>query len=145
MSLLATKSAAENMLLIQEPDSETVMKSVMTWRKKHEDAGYILQKNTPETRALVLALHERKAATLFRWVKGHDGHEGNGMADRLAGEGAQKTEADNIDTLIPQHWRISSCKLSSITQKNCLPGNQTNQDERPEEVGRHRKTHGEDP
>ena len=116
-SLLATKSAPENILLIQETDSETVMKSVTTWRKKHEDAGYVLQKNASETRALVSALRERKAATLFRWVKGHDGHEGNEMADRLAGEGARKTEADSVDTSIPQCWKVSGSKLSNITQK----------------------------
>ena len=66
-----------------------------------------MQKNTSEMRALVSALCKRKAATPFRWVKGHERHEGNKMADHLAGEGAQKTEVDNINTSIPQNWRIS--------------------------------------
>ncbi len=116
-SLLATRNAPRDVPLIQETDSETVMKSVTVWRRRHEDAGYILQRNAPETRVLVAALRSRKAPTLFRWVKGHDGHEGNEMADILAGAGARKPVADDIDVSVPPDWRVSGCKLSTISQK----------------------------
>ena len=62
----------------------------------------------------MLALHKRKVATLFRWVKGHDRHEGNGMADCLAGEGAQKTEADNINILLLSE---GNCKIEESVCK----------------------------
>ncbi len=116
-SLLATKAVPDDTPLVEETDSETVMKSVTTWLRKHEDAGYTLQRNATETRALVAALRSRKAVTMFRWIKGHDGHEGNEMADQLAGQGARKAVADEIDVVVPEIWKVSGCKLSKITQK----------------------------
>ncbi|KAI0787425.1 hypothetical protein C8Q74DRAFT_1196642 [Fomes fomentarius] len=93
------------------------MKSVTTWRKSHEDMGYVAQKNAMLTQATVAALRRRKARTYFQWVKGHAGHERNEGADELAGQGARKEAPDELEINIPDDLKITGCKLNTMTQK----------------------------
>ncbi|KAI0714822.1 hypothetical protein C8Q76DRAFT_618150 [Earliella scabrosa] len=93
------------------------MDSVTKWRRRHENTGYILQKNAAITRTTIAKLRMRKAHTLFQWVQGHDGHYGNEHADALAGEGAEKPVPDQIDLDIPAAFRISGAQLQSMTRK----------------------------
>ncbi|KAI0738790.1 hypothetical protein C8Q80DRAFT_1222149 [Daedaleopsis nitida] len=93
------------------------MDALTKWRPEHEDSGYIMQKNSGLTKAVIAALRMRRARTYFRWVKGHTGHWRNEGADRYAGRGARKTQRDAVDTRIPASLSVTGCKLSVITQR----------------------------
>ncbi|TBU61806.1 hypothetical protein BD310DRAFT_769912, partial [Dichomitus squalens] len=103
--------------LLEITDSKTVMGGVLEWRQKHEDQGYILQKNAHLARAIVAALRGRRARTAFKWVKGHRGHPLNEMADKLAGEASAKPIPDDLEVEIPPNLVLSGAKLSCMTQK----------------------------
>ncbi len=116
-TLLATTVPDERTRVVQITDSKTTLGALTRWRQKHEDSGYILQTNADLTRAVLAMLRKRQAHTIFRWVKGHDGHPGNEAADKLAAEGAQKPREDWIEMRIPAPLRLSGAKLQAISQK----------------------------
>ncbi len=103
--------------VIQETDSQTTMHALTRWKRRHEDTGYICQKNADLTRTTLARLRARKAHTLFKWVKGHSGHLRNEAADKLAGEGARKEVGDAISLTIPEVLKVTGAKLQAITQK----------------------------
>ncbi len=116
-TLVASTTADTHARLTQITDSRTTMDSISKWRQKHEDTGYILQKNANLTRLVVARLRMRKAHTLFKWTKGHHGHEGNEAADKLAAEGADKPSGDDIPLDVPSPFKVTGAKLQSMTQK----------------------------
>ncbi|KAI1784287.1 hypothetical protein LXA43DRAFT_1124046 [Ganoderma leucocontextum] len=93
------------------------MHSLTKWRSKHEDTGYILQKNAELTKVTLATLRARRAHTLFKWVEGHSGHPGNEAADVLAGIGAEKDAPDEIRLDVDGAFTISGAKLAAMTQK----------------------------
>ncbi len=116
-TLMATITSGRNTRLTQITDSQTTMDSVSKWRQRQEDMGYILQKNARLTRAVVAHLRMRKAHTCFKWTKGHDGHEGNEAADKLAAIGADKPVGDEVSLKVPAPFRLTGAKLQAMTQK----------------------------
>ncbi len=116
-ALLAATTADRRTRVTQVTDSQTTMDSLSKWRQRHEDTGYIQQKNSDLTRATVARLRMRAAHTLFHWVKGHSGHPGNEAADKLAAAGAEKTADDSISLAIPPQFAITGAKLQAMTQK----------------------------
>ncbi|TFK77633.1 hypothetical protein K466DRAFT_619907, partial [Polyporus arcularius HHB13444] len=103
--------------LLQVTDSQTTLDALTKWRQRHEDEGYIFQKNARLTQVLIARLRMRKAHTLFHWVKGHDGHPGNEAADMLAAAGAEKPQDDDLSLDIPEVFKLSGAKLLALTQK----------------------------
>ncbi|OSD08367.1 hypothetical protein PYCCODRAFT_1441281 [Trametes coccinea BRFM310] len=103
--------------LVLETDSKTVMDVLTKHWRKHEDEGFLATKNGHVMAATLAALRQRRAHTAFRWVKGHSGHPRNEGADLLAGLGAAKADADNLDLTIPPSFHVSGASLAFMTQK----------------------------
>lgn len=87
-------------------------KHLPTW----ESHGWINVKNAPLFKKAAYLLRRRTATSHFKWVKGHNGDQGNEGSDALAKEGAQKEHPDNIDLAIPKEFDVQGAKLSTITQ-----------------------------
>ncbi|KAL1700579.1 hypothetical protein EV121DRAFT_283310 [Schizophyllum commune] len=111
-----TQGSDKQRALTQETDSKTVMNTLTIWRERFEDIGFIGKKNADLTKATIAALRKRQARTTFHWVKGHNGHPRNEEADKLAGAGARKQSADEIETKIPRELQLTGAKLQCITQ-----------------------------
>ncbi|KAH9848810.1 hypothetical protein C2E23DRAFT_738868 [Lenzites betulinus] len=116
-TLTAAQVADPAAPLLHITDSRTTLDAVTKRFSKYQDEGFICQKNTDLTRAIVATTLARRAHTAFQWVKGHNGHPGNKKADALAGCGARKPAPDAVDVAIPRQLRITGAKLSKITQK----------------------------
>ncbi|OJT01797.1 Transposon TX1 uncharacterized 149 kDa protein [Trametes pubescens] len=116
-SLIAAQTTNLRTILTQETDSKTVLHALTSLRKKHEDAGFIEQSNAALTKAVLAALRARQAPSLFKWVKGHNGHPRNEGADKLAGEAACKPDQDVVDLSIRPEYRLTGAKLSAMTQR----------------------------
>ncbi|KAF9495482.1 ribonuclease H-like protein, partial [Pleurotus eryngii] len=65
-------------------DSKYVKKGIVTHLKRWEDNDWIGVANRELFQCVAASLYEREAPTIFKWVKGHAGTEGNEEADRLA-------------------------------------------------------------
>ncbi|KAH9852135.1 hypothetical protein C2E23DRAFT_731757 [Lenzites betulinus] len=115
--LLAARTVGTQTRAVIETDSRTVLEALTKWRRKHEDTGYILQKNGQLTRAVIAAMRAREADTVLKWVKGHAGHKRNEGADKLAAEGAAKEQEDDIDLTCERKWVTSGAKIMAMTQK----------------------------
>ncbi len=116
-TLIATSVASARSRVTQITDSQTTMDSLSRWRSKHEDTGFILQKNADITRATLAKLRMRHAHTIFKWVRGHNGHASNEAADLLAAAGARKPVEDSISLAIPDTFKVTGAKLQALTQK----------------------------
>ncbi len=129
-TLTATTITHNRIRLIQETDSRTTMDSLTKWIHNHEDTGYILQRNAELTRLTIARLRMRRAHTIFKWVKGHNGHAGNEAADELAAKGAGKLTGDGIDLEIPRAFMVSGAKLRSMTQRLAYRAIRSRRDEK---------------
>ncbi|KAF5366405.1 hypothetical protein D9758_009730 [Tetrapyrgos nigripes] len=102
--------------LMIETDSKYAQTQLTSNVQANEDKGYIGVKNRELLKATVVILRKRKQGTLFKWVKGHNGHDGNEAADKLAGVGAEKESTDNICIRRVPALEITGAKLSTMTQ-----------------------------
>ena len=87
-----------------------------------EDRGWIDIRNTHALKKAAYALKVRTATTSFKWVKGHEGNQGNEESDRLAKTGAEKNEPDTLDWEIPKEFDLQGAKLSALTQAIAYKG-----------------------
>jgi hypothetical protein len=58
----------------------------------------------------------RTVLTAFKWVKGHQGDQGNKESNRLAKEGAEKGNTDYLPLDILKEFDLQGAKLVTITQ-----------------------------
>jgi ribonuclease HI len=93
-------------------------KHLLTW----ENHGWINIKNAHFFKKAAHLLRRRTATTHFKWVKGHNGNQGNEGSDALAKEGAQKAIPDILDLSIPKEFDVQGAKLCTITQAIAYKG-----------------------
>jgi len=58
----------------------------------------------------------------MKWVKGHDGIQGNKGSDALEKQGANKQNPDPLDLVIPRDFNIPGAKLPTLTQATMYKG-----------------------
>ena len=97
-------------------DSRYAIQSLTNSLETHEDSAWVGVPNAPWIKAAAYHLRRRSAPTHLKWVKGHNGTTGNDEADKLAAEGANKPNLDDIDLTVPQNFDLSGLRLSSLSQ-----------------------------
>ncbi|KAK7689889.1 hypothetical protein QCA50_006528 [Cerrena zonata] len=114
--LVAAQRAPPDSLLHIKSDSKYAINGLTRHLPKWEEKGWIDVKNADIFQAIVTTLRQRAALTTFQWVKGHADVYGNECADKLAGEGARKSELDEIDLSTHPGFLLTGAKLATITQ-----------------------------
>ena len=97
-------------------DSKYIIEGMTKHLADWENEGWIEVKNSEFFRKAAYLLRRRTAPTLFKWVKGHNGDQGNEQSDRLAKEGANKEELDDLPLDIPIQYDLQGAKLATMTQ-----------------------------
>ena len=114
--LVATQSAPQEADLTIITDSVYAIRVLNHSLTSEEDSGWTNIPNAPWIKAAAYQLRRRSAPTRFKWVKGHNGTQGNEDVDRLASEGVNKPTADEIDLSVPEHFQANGIKLAKMTQ-----------------------------
>src|SRR6266404_2890728 len=103
-------------------DSKYVIDGLTMHLPKWEDNGWIGVKNAKFLKKAAYLLKRRTAETRFKWVKGHQGNQGNKESDNLAKEGTRKEEPDQLSLSIPKDYDLQGAKLKTITQSLTYQG-----------------------
>ena len=97
-------------------DSRHAIQSLTQSLEHHEDAAWVGVPNTPWLKAAAYLLRVRSAPTKLKWVKGHNGTNGNEEADRLALEGVRKPTPEDIDLTVSPNFDPLGLHLCALTQ-----------------------------
>ncbi|OSD00921.1 ribonuclease H-like protein [Trametes coccinea BRFM310] len=116
-TLWAARALDQSKEVVHESDSRTTINAITRDRQKHEDRGYIGVENAAVIKAIVAELRQRKTHSHFNWIKGHSGHPGNECADKLAKEGADMMDGEDLNLEVDPMLVVSGAKLASITQR----------------------------
>jgi ribonuclease HI len=81
-----------------------------------ENMGWVGLQNATWFQYAAYLLCMRTAPTMFQWIKGHNGNQGNEEANTLAHVGANKPTPDDIQVDIPQNFQTIGAKLPGISQ-----------------------------
>ncbi|KAM5543386.1 hypothetical protein V8D89_002971 [Ganoderma adspersum] len=103
--------------LTVDTKSETLVHSLSKWQNKHEDEGYIMQKNGELTRITVAKLRARRAHTILNQVNAKGSHVGITEASSLAREATENLPAENVSLEVDKAFLVSGAKLATMTQK----------------------------
>ncbi|KAF5343921.1 hypothetical protein D9758_012103 [Tetrapyrgos nigripes] len=116
-AMKATEPIAKTVRVKLETDSKYVITHLTKGLRKMEDTGYIDVNNAEIIRTMIARYRVHEAPIHVKWVKGHNGHEGNEEADTLAGMATTKLTEDQLDLTVPQNLRITGAKLKVLTQR----------------------------
>ncbi|KAH7914514.1 ribonuclease H-like protein, partial [Hygrophoropsis aurantiaca] len=97
-------------------DSRYAIDGLNLHLKNWEAKGWTEIANKPYFQRAAYLLRRRAAPTKFKWIKGHNGNEGNEEADKLANIGANKTNPDDLNLNVPDEFKIEGVQLQNITQ-----------------------------
>ena len=89
-----------------------------TW----ENIGWIGIKNANLFKRAAYLLKSRTVTTHFKWIKGHNGDQGNEECDQLAKEGADKPLPDPLILDVPVTFDLQGAKLSALNQATAYRG-----------------------
>ncbi|KAI0645683.1 hypothetical protein C8Q79DRAFT_910315 [Trametes meyenii] len=104
-------------------DSRYVINGLTKHLRKWEERGWIGIANAKMFQEAAATLRARSALTTIRWVKGHEGTEGNEAADKLAAEGADKPAPIQPGWLpAPRKFLHQGASLAKMTQKLAYKG-----------------------
>ena len=91
----ALKALRKPSKIIIVTDSTYVQEGLNNWIKKWKRNGWRTANNKPiknEDLWKLLDIENRKNSVTWQWIKGHAGHEGNELADKLATDQVIKTK-----------------------------------------------------
>ena len=83
----ALKALKKPTKIIIVTDSTYVKEGLNNWMKKWKNNGWKTANNKPiknEDLWKLLDTENKKNSVVWQWIKGHSGHEGNELADKLA-------------------------------------------------------------
>ena len=83
----ALKALKKPTKIIIVTDSTYVKEGLSNWMKKWKNNGWKTANNKPiknEDLWKLLDTENKKNSVVWQWIKGHSGHEGNELADKLA-------------------------------------------------------------
>ena len=103
-------------------DSKYVIEGLTTHLETWEDDGWIGIKNANLFKKATHLIRHRSAKTAMKWVKGHDGDQGNEGSDALAKQGENKQTLDTLNLEIPLEFDIQGAKLPTLTQATAYKG-----------------------
>jgi len=103
-------------------DSKYVIEGLTTYLETWENDGWIGIKNARLFRKAAHLIRYRSARTTLKWVKGHNGTQGNEGSDVLAKQGANKQNPNPLNLDIPKEFDVQGAKLFSLTQATAYKG-----------------------
>ena len=114
--IIAMKYNSKNRKIKIKSDSKTTIEGIVQKLQSWEDRDWLNVTNAEEWKYLAQLLRKRRAKTKFKWVKAHDGKEGNEKADQLAKEGVKNEEIMEIDMTRDEKFEIHGARLQTLTQ-----------------------------
>ena len=103
-------------------DSKYVIKGLTENLSTWEDIGWIGIKNTDLFKRAAYLLKRRTAPTYFKWIKAHNGDQGNEECDHLAKRGANKPHEDILNLEVPVTFDLQGAKLEGLNQATAYRG-----------------------
>jgi len=103
-------------------DSKYMIEALTTHLETWENDGWIGIKNARLFRKAAHLIRYRSARMTLKWVKGHNGTQGNEGSDALVKQGANKQNPNPLNLDIPKEFNVQGAKLFTLTQATAYKG-----------------------